>query len=533
MDSKSILLLKTLLLSTSPRNIYTHTTDKKKRRKIAFGYVGAAVLYAMLVAYSLITCIGLGSVGMIEAAPAICALATSALAFLSALFRTNGHLFNFKEYDMLMSLPFETSSVASCKFLYMYLKSLPWYLCVSLATMLGYAIYAQPSIATYPLWIILTLFLPIIPMLAASFLGFLIAKVSTGFKKTNLVQTVLTFVFVILCFSSRFIIEGLFRNNEARAVLLKASEATEQAAHIYLPAGWFADAVTKIDLLSALLLVVVSALLFAAVFYLVGRSYQRINSALKSHAASRNFEMSKQKQRSVVHAIAFKEFRRLTNSTVYMTNAAMGEVLAALLGIVTLVVGFDRILDIVTQEAPFDHAILQPAIPFIVYFFIGMLATTACSPSLEGKNYWIIQSLPLSMKSVYQGKMLFNLYLTVPAMAFSVLCMCVSARVPVLNTALYLVLGLALCAFSTTWGCVCGVRHMRLDWENEVEVVKQGTAVTLYLLPNMFVTMGLTTLVVFLGQHVDHGLIALGFTLIAGVLALLSYYRVLALAKRG
>ena len=204
-----------------------------------------------------------------------------------------------------------------------------------------------------------------------------------------------------------------------------------------------------------------------------------------------------------------------------------------LLGFVTLVIGFDRILDIVTQEAPFDHAILQPAIPFIVYFFIGMLATTACSPSLEGKNYWIIQSLPLSMKSVYQGKMLFNLYLTVPVMAFSVLCMCVSARVPVLNTALYLVLGLALCAFSTTWGCVCGVRHMRLDWENEVEVVKQGTAVTLYLLPNMFVTMGLTTLVVFLGQHVDHGLIALGFTLIAGVLALLSYYRVLALAKRG
>ena len=531
MDSKSILLLKTLLLSTSPRNIYAHTTDKKKRRKIVFGYIGTAILYAMLVAYSLITCVGLGFAGTIDVAPALCALTISALSFVFTLFKTNGYLFNFKEYDMLMSLPFEARTVASSKYLYMYLKSLPWYLCVSMAVMLGYAIIADPGIWAYPLWILLTFFLPVIPMLAATFLGFLIAKVSSRFKKTNLIQTVLTFVFIAFSFSFRFIVEGLFRDDKMQEALAKASEATDQAAHIYAPAGWFADAITKGNVLSALLLVSVSGLLFAAVFHLLGNSYQRINSALKSRAASRNFEMSEQRRHSVVNAIAFKEFKRFTSSTIYMTNAGMGEVFAVLLGVVTLVIGFDRILDIVTREAPFDHSILQPAIPFIAYFFIGMVATTACSPSLEGKNYWIIQSLPLSMKSVYQGKMLFNLYLTVPFMTFSVLCMCVSLRVPVLDTILSLVLGVALCAFSTTWGCVCGVKHIRLDWENEVEVIKQGTAVTIYLLPNMLVTMGLTALVIFLGQHVNHGLIALGFTLIASVLALLSYRRVLSLCK--
>jgi hypothetical protein len=49
----------------------------------------------------------------------------------------------------------------------------------------------------------------------------------------------------------------------------------------------------------------------------------------------------------------------------------------------------------------------------------------------------------------------------------------------------------------------------------------------------MLVTMGLTALVIFLGQHVNHGLIALGFTLIASALALLSYRRVLVLADKG
>ena len=204
----------------------------------------------------------------------------------------------------------------------------------------------------------------------------------------------------------------------------------------------------------------------------------------------------------------------------------------ALLGILTLVIGFERIIKVVTQDAPVEVAMLQPAIPFIIYFFIGMVATTVCSPSLEGRNYWIVQSLPLEKKTLYQGKMLFNMYLTVPFMAFGTLCMCISAKVPAAETVLYLLEGFALCAFSTAWGCVCGIKHMRLDWENEVEVIKQGAGVAIYMFPNMFAVMGLVVLAVILGLRMDHKLVALLFTLIAGVLAALSYRRVMNLAKR-
>ena len=56
-------------------------------------------------------------------------------------------------------------------------------------------------------------------------------------------------------------------------------------------------------------------------------------------------------------------------------------------------------------------------------------------------------------------------------------------------------------------------------------------AVTIYMLPNMFVVMGLTVLVVFLGLKMDNGLLALIMTIIAAVLAVLSYRRVCALAR--
>ena len=97
---------------------------------------------------------------------------------------------------------------------------------------------------------------------------------------------------------------------------------------------------------------------------------------------------------------------------------------------------------------------------------------------------------------------------------------------------LYLVFGFALCCFSTAWGCACGIKHMRLDWENEVEVIKQGSAGAIYMLPNMFVVMGLTGLVIFLGMKMDTRLLTLILTAITAVLAVLSYLRAMKLASK-
>ena len=529
--NKNILLFKTLLLSTSSFNICRYTKDKKKKRKIVAAYVGLAFVYAMFIGYSLAMCIGFGQIGVIDAVPGICAMTVSVLSFILTMLRTNGYMFNFKEYDMLMALPFEVKTVAACKFLYMYAKSLPMYLCITLAMMAGYGYYAAPSFAVYPVWLVLSFVLPVIPMLLAAFIGFIIVKISSGFKKNNIVQTILTMIFIIFCFSLRYIIDAVIREDKVEDTLNTISESVSRAGSIYLPIKWFSGAITNLGISDMLLLLGISLLLFAIIFRIVGSSYRNINSALKSHAAARNYRMTVQKKRSVLNAIAFKEFKRLTGSTAYMTNAGIGEVLAVLFGVVTLIIGFDKIVFAVTQCAPIDVSIIRPAIPLIVYFFIGMVATTACSPSLEGKNYWIVQSLPIKKKTLYQGKMLFNMYLSVPFMLFSIICLCISAKVPIVESLLYLVLGVALCCFSTAWGCVCGIKHMKLDWENEIEVIKQGTAVAIYMLPNMFVVMGLIVLVVFLGTFIDHKLIAIILTFVALLLAMLSYMRVMALSK--
>ena len=47
--------------------------------------------------------------------------------------------------------------------------------------------------------------------------------------------------------------------------------------------------------------------------------------------------------------------------------------------------------------------------PLIIAALLSMSCTSAVSLSLEGKNLWIIQSVPVEPSAVFKAKMLFNL----------------------------------------------------------------------------------------------------------------------------
>ncbi len=529
--NRNIVLLRNLLLSTSLTNRYKYCKDKKKKSKIAGGMVGNVILYIMLISYCVADCAGFGYYGMTEQIPAACAAVISLLSFVFTLFKTNGYLFAFKEYDMLMSLPFEPKSIAACKFMYMYVKNLPWLMSVSVSMLAVYGYFAKPSAAVYPVWLILSLILPVIPMLLAAFLGFIIAKLGSGFKNKTIAQTVFSILTILACFGLRFFLEDMFRENKTEEVMTYMSDMNVKAERLYPPIEWFRGAAAELKISDMLLIAGLSAVLFEVIFLLVGRSYRRINSALKSHSAQGNFVMTEQKTRSILGAIVFKEFRRMTGSAIYMTNALVGELFCLIAGIGIMFADIDKLIAKMFKGAPLTKEMLFPAIPFIVYFFVGMISTAAFTPSLEGKNYWIVQSLPISKKTLYQGKMLFNFLLITPFALFAVISFSVSAKVSAVSAVLYVTLIVILCAFSSAWGCACGVKHIRLDWENEVEVIKQGTAVTVYLFPNMIVTMALTVLVVYLGTKTEQTIVTGIMAGIAAVATLLAYLRVMSLAK--
>ncbi|MCR5584869.1 MAG: hypothetical protein K6F63_05465 [Lachnospiraceae bacterium] len=531
MKNNSFLLFKTMVMTTSRWYTFRHCNDPSKRKKI----IGETVAYVILGVFFFVVCmllgISYGEQGMADLLPALSTLAVSLVTFFFTVFKTNGYLFKFKEYDMLMSLPFKAKTIAGCKFLYMYLTGLLWDVVISAGLLIGYGIYVDPPVWVYPLWIVLGAVVPLVPMLLASFLGFLIAAVSSGFRKKNLIQVVLIFLVTLLGIAFRVYVDAVMDDEMMDEILLNLSVYVEKITDIYLPAKWFAEAVCKGSISAALLLMGVSIALFEVVFVIVGRSYREINSKLNSHAAAKKFKMKEQKVRNLWNAIAFKEFKRMTGSVIYITNVAMGEVIITVASVAVCFIKVDTFLKPLTESFNTGLNMFYPAIPLAIYFLLGLAATTVMSPSLEGKNYWIVQSLPIDTKDLYKGKMLFNLYLTVPFMILGTLSLGIAVRMPFITILLSLILGALLLAFSSAWGCVCGVKHINLNWENETQVVKQGPAVMIYMIPNELITIALTAVVTLMGIKINADLILIVLILIAAGLATLSYKRVLSLAE--
>ena len=119
MKSKRLLLFKTLLLSTGSMNIYKHTGDKKKKGKIVGSWIGMSILYLLVIFYCVIFSIGYSYYGLGDSIPSMTAVMISGISFIITMLKAGSYLFGFREYEMLMSLPFSEKQIVSSKFLYM------------------------------------------------------------------------------------------------------------------------------------------------------------------------------------------------------------------------------------------------------------------------------------------------------------------------------------------------------------------------------------------------------------------------------
>lgn len=151
-----------------------------------------------------------------------------------------------------------------------------------------------------------------------------------------------------------------------------------------------------------------------------------------------------------------------------------------------------------------------------------MSCTTCVSLSLEGKNLWILKSLPLERKTIYQGKILFNLLLTVPAGL--VVSLIVAVRFPMdlgLRLLLFLVPAV-YAAFTSVLGMYFNIKMPKYDWSSETAVVKQSASSMAGIFSGML--NGLIPLVLMLvleGGAAE--IVAFALVILEGVLAYLLY----------
>ena len=471
------LLTKLSLYGMFGLNEFRHTKDaRKKRRYYLFGILWA-FLIVMLAGYVCALSYGLITMGLGKLVPAVLSVSVSLLIFFFTLFKAGPVLFDRKAYEKQIAVPVTVRAIIVSRFLSMYITSmLPGFL-VLLPGMAVCGLMENPGVIFWIYGIAAGIFLPLLPLTLASIMGALIAGISSRWKRKNLISIVLTigFVCVIMIGSMRM---SAMEESELMGMMEQmAGQMEGQIRSMYPPAIWIADAMGKGEAVKLLLFLAVSLGSFLLFLEILRHFYVNICMLLGARETKGNYRMRVLQRKSVLRTMVERELRHYFSSTIYATNTLMGEILMLILAIAVLATGPE------TVEAMLGlPGVVSRILPLLVGFLPAMIPLTACSISMEGKQWWMLQTLPVTEKDVIRSKVVTKLLVSLPFYLVSEALLFIALRPADVDALCLLAVPAVYIVFGARAGLAVNSRFPVFDWENEVRVVKQSASTMLTML---------------------------------------------------
>ncbi|GGH30716.1 hypothetical protein [Paenibacillus segetis] len=512
-------LTKLQLLSSFGLNKALHARDMKERRKLLLLsiaiLIGVSMIAVASFGYSYMMALTFEQLGRMDLLLAIMMAVTSLIALFTTVYKASGVLFGFKDYDLVMSLPIKTSHVVASRVLQLYVLNLFFTLIVMVPAGAVYVIKVNPESVYYLFFLMTLLFIPLVPIIAATIIGSLISWISSRFKASRMVSIVLTFAVIIV-----FMV-GSFRMNGNEQVLADMGTGLgDMIFKLYPLTSMYVDAVCSYQIGSFLLFIAISVITFMLFTIILGSKFKVIHTGLTTSHTSNRYQMKSLKASSPFFALYRKELRRYIGSTMYVLNTGIGMVLLLAMSISLLFIGSEQLGQLI--DMPQLSTLLTTLAPLFVSVFVAMSCTTSCSISLEGKNVWILKSSPVPKQTILLSKIAVNLTVTLPIVAVSCVLLMISLHTGWMESLLLLVIPMIYACFLAIAGVLVNLKLPNLEWTNEVAVVKQSASVMVSML------IGLVSIVIPVGlslllSSINGNIILLGIGLIMIVVCAMMY----------
>lgn len=452
-------------------NEFRFSRDKGVKRNCRGMLAVWSILLTLLTFYMGGLTYGLVYLGLEEAALAYLITISGFLIFFFGMLKAGSALFRKEGCDILYALPLPGAAIAVSRMLKLYVEDLLLTLAVLLPGAIVYAWNVRPSTAFYLAFILGIWSVPFIPITAAVLTGTVIAGISCRMRHKSLAAAALSIIAVlgILYGASRLsALEGHF-NPETLKNLSEALMAL--FAKIYPPAVWLGTSISCGEVFQTLLCAGLSLAVFGTATAGVTLSFRKICEGLHSVAAKHNWQMGELKADLLLSSLCKREFRRYFSSSVYVTNTIIGPIMGCVLSGGLLVAGPKTL-----ERLRFLPASPIHFIPFVIAGTFSMMTATATSVSMEGKNWWIVKSLPLSAKNILDAKLLMNLLLVLPFYLLSELLLILALRPGVKDLLWLLLIPAVFILFSCVYGITVNLRFPVLEWESETRIVKQSAS---------------------------------------------------------
>lgn len=468
--TKYRLLLKIQLLGFFNINRVLHENDKKEKRRLVTFSVLMLFVVIIMTGYSAGLAIGAAYLGMADVLPPLILLVCAATTLAITFFKSNGVLFGFRDYDMVMSLPVKSVAIITSRLLSVYAMN---FIISGIIMLPSIIIYGTTYSVSLSVWVmlILSLFLAsLLPMMISMIAGVVITAISVNFRYKNIVTIILSMAVILI------LLAGSFAIPQEEFVLTELlASAVQTVYRIYPIAELYTNALANNDWRCFLQFAFISLIVTILFVILLSVFYQKINSALFSVRSKSDYRLGTLKTSTPFKTLYNKELRRLISSPTYIMNTCIGAVLMLVVSFAFLFIDIEQIGTML--DLPDIAMWIKPLSPWLVTFFVGISTAASSSISLEGKSRWLMCSAPVSSTVIFNAKIAVSLTYLVPSVFISCILLAIGLQTGFIETIILFAIPLLFSVFITVVGLVFNLKFPKYDWTSEYHAVKQSVSV--------------------------------------------------------
>jgi len=458
---------------------------------------------------------------------AFLSLAAFGLSMAGSIFTASAQLFGAKDNELLLSMPIKPPEILLSRILVILAFEYAFTLIIALPAFFiwingGYAV--PVGILFFFIGVFL---LPLMAMAFSLLLAWLLGVVTSRMRRKNILALALSVGFLAAYF---YVMSNIQRY--MNDLVSRGEELAEAFRRALPPFYAFGKSIADGSVGFGLAFMAWAFVPFAAMVILLSVNYRKTLITNRG-AAKTVYKEKAAKAGSVFSALVRKELAHYWSKPSVILNSSLGSLVMLGLSVIVIVKRAD-ILQYVGEFIPLLGNLPAAALGAVILVFLNAANNLSASLiSLEGKNLWIIKSIPAPTKVVIQSKVCTHILISaLPCLAAS-LC---TAAVFATNAADALALMLipqAAAVLIAVFGLAVNLHFPKLDWMNEVHVVKQG----LSAMVTLFGSMGTITILGLAYALLLSTVISLTaflwlFAIISAVIAVLTYAWLVTLGVR-
>ena len=398
------------------------------------------------------------------------------IGILGSVFNTYASLYQAKDNDLMLSLPIPVRAILFARLSGVYIMGAMFAVTAMVPGIIVYGIVAHPGVWPVVSSIIVLVLLTFVIMVLSCILGWVVGKIGNKTRNKSFVTVVLSLAFIAAYYAVY-----MNANKLLSKILANSGEYSAKIKGAAYPLYSIGRAATG-DGLQLAFVATGTLIISLAVWLVLERTFIGIVTTKAGHTKRKNI-IKAAKAQSQDAALLQKEFKRLAASAVYMLNCSLGTLIMIAMAVVCLVKG-QYVVDMITKTPGLPDGVLIIGACIAVCAAASMNDLTAPSISLEGKNLWIVRSLPVTSWQILRAKLRMHVILTlIPALILDIV-MLVFVTPSLVDGVMMLLIPCLYVCLTAYIGLAVNLKMPKLDWTSEASVVKQSMGVLVALLSN-------------------------------------------------